>query len=88
MASHVNRNINYTFGILTSRAIDRYINESILKGSGGGQGGLGNFGGVSRILLGHFHKILIQFWNPELKPSRLAPLLGDMIKGGGLGAWS
>jgi len=24
--------------------------------------------------------------DPELKPSRLAPLLGDLIKGGGLGA--
>ena len=32
----VNRNINYIFGILTSRAIDWYINESILRGSGGG----------------------------------------------------
>ena len=50
-----------------------------------GGGGLGNFGGVSRILLGHIHKILIYRWNPELKLSRLAPLLGDLIKGGGPG---
>jgi hypothetical protein len=35
-ASLVNRNVNYIFGILTSRAIDWYINESILRGSGGG----------------------------------------------------
>jgi len=41
-----NRNINYIFGILTSRAIDWYINESILKGS---RGGRGIVGGVFRI---------------------------------------
>jgi len=40
----VNRNINYIFGILTSRAINWCINESILRGSEGG-GGSGNFGG-------------------------------------------
>jgi len=39
-------------------------------------------GGCSRILLGRFHEILIYFWNPQLKPSRLAPLLGDLIKEG------
>jgi len=41
-------------------AINWYIiNESILRGSGGGgvQGGPGNFGGVSRLLLGQFHEI-------------------------------
>ena len=38
--------------------------------------------GDSRILLGHFDKILIYSWNPQLKPNRLAPLLGDLIKGG------
>jgi len=78
----VNRNIDYMFGILTSRAIDWYINELIMRGSGGGSG---NFGGGSRILLGHFHEILIYSWNPQLKPSRLAPLLSDMINGG---VWS
>jgi len=41
------------------------------------------------VFLGHSHGILIiYFWNPQLKPSRMAPLLGDLIKGGGLGAWS
>jgi hypothetical protein len=40
-----------------SRAIDWYINESILRGSGGSE----NYGGVSRILLGHFHEILYIF---------------------------
>ena len=51
------RNINYIFEILMSRAIDWYINESILRGSGGSE----NYGGVSRILLGHFHEILYIF---------------------------
>ena len=32
----VNRNIIYIFGILTSRAVDWYINELILRGPGGG----------------------------------------------------
>jgi len=39
--SSVNPINNYIFGILTSRAIDCYIIESILRGSGGG--GAGNF---------------------------------------------
>ena len=43
LASRVNRNINHIFGILTSRAIEWCINESILRGSGGG--GLQNFTG-------------------------------------------
>ena len=44
LASRVNRNINYISRILTSRAINWYINESILRGSKGGgvHGGLGN----------------------------------------------
>ena len=47
LTSRVNRNINYIFGILTSRTIDWYINESILRGSGegGGPGGVWEFGG-------------------------------------------
>ena len=36
LASSADPNINYKFEILTSRAIDWYINESILRGSGGG----------------------------------------------------
>jgi hypothetical protein len=56
----VDWNINYIFGILTSRAINWYINESILRGRlvGGHLGGLGNLGGVSRIFLGHFQQII------------------------------
>ena len=45
----VNRNINFIFGILTSIAIDWYMNESIMRGSkgGGGPGGVGEFWGRS-----------------------------------------
>jgi len=39
LRSRVNRNMNYIFGILTSRAINWYINELILRGSGGGGAG-------------------------------------------------
>ena len=85
LATRVNRNINYIFGILMSRAIDWYTNESILRGSGGGRG---TWGGGSRIYWAIFTKCYIYFWNPQLKPSRLVPLLGDLIKGCGLGAWS
>jgi len=44
--------MNYIFGVLTLKAINWYINESILRGSGRVSGG------CSRILLGHFLKIL------------------------------
>jgi hypothetical protein len=46
LTSRVNRNINFIFGILTSIAIDWYMNESIMRGSKGGgiQEGSGNFG--------------------------------------------
>ena len=30
----------------------------------------------------------MHFWNPQLNPSRLTPLLGDFIQVRGLGAWS
>jgi hypothetical protein len=30
----------------------------------------------------------ITYWNPQLEPIWSTPLLGDLIKGGGLGAWS
>jgi len=57
LASRVNRNIDYLLGILTLRAIDWYINESIMRGPGGGREGQGIFGRVSRLLLGHFYKV-------------------------------
>ena len=57
LATRVNQNIDYTFDILTSRAIDWYINESIMRGPGGGREGQGIFGRVSRLLLGHFYKV-------------------------------
>ena len=46
---------------------------------GGGRGGFGVFGTPPRgILLGHF-----PIWNPQLKPSRLAPFLSKLgIRGG------
>ena len=34
-----------------------------VRGGGGSRGGRGIGGGVSRILLGHFHEVLIYFWN-------------------------
>jgi hypothetical protein len=51
LAWHVNRSLNYIFVILTPRAIDWYITESILRGpKGGGDrgilGGLQNFTGL------------------------------------------
>ena len=40
--TRVDPNRNYIFGTLTLKAIDWYINESILRGSGGGgRGGPG-----------------------------------------------
>ena len=85
-----NRNINYIFGILTSRAIDLYINESILRGSGGGGGGgPGNLGGGSRFLLGHFHEIFdIVFGILSSSPVDWHPcwVMCDVIKGGGSGS--
>ena len=68
LATRVNRNINYIFETLTSRAMDWYKNELILRGSGGGggQGGLQNFTGpLSR-------KIKYIFGILSTKPSRLA----------------
>jgi hypothetical protein len=41
----------------------------------------------SRNFLGHFQQIINIFLESSTKPSRLAPLLGDLVKGGGLGAW-
>ena len=51
-------------------------------------GGQGNWGGAPEFYWATCTKNKMYFWNPELKPSRLAPLLGYFIKGGGLGAWS
>jgi len=49
---------------------------------------LGNFGGGLHNFTAPLLRNINYFWNPQLKPSRLAPLLSDLIKGGGLGAWS
>ena len=48
------------------------------------RGGLGIGGGGIHDFTGPHQ---IYFWIPHLKPSRLAPLLGDFIQGRGLGAW-
>ena len=82
------------FGILTSRAINWYISESILSGFGGGcpgrvPGGVREFwGGAPEFYRAIITKCVIYFWIPQLEPIRLAPLLGALIKGGGLDAWS
>ena len=55
---------------------------------GGHLGGRVNSWGSPELYWATFTKYYIYNWKPELKPSRLAPLLGDMIKGGGLGVWS
>jgi hypothetical protein len=49
-------------------------------------GGSEIVGGVSRTFLGHLRQVINIFL--QLKPNRLAPLLVDLITGGGLGAWS
>jgi hypothetical protein len=75
----VNPTKNYIFGILTSRANDWYINESILRGSGGGEwarGGRGIWGGVSIILLGHFHELLYIL----LESSAQAQSIGTLVR--------
>ena len=82
LASRVDWDINYLFGALTSKAIDCYVNESILRGSGGGgPREVGEFGGMFQ----NFTEPLSQnfyHWVPQLEPFWLAPLLGDLIKGG------
>ena len=67
----VNRNINYIFGILTSRAINWYINESIPRGRlvGGHLGGLGKWGG-------HFQQILNTFWNSSTRARLIGTFVG------------
>jgi len=67
LASSVNPIKNYIFGILTSRAIDWHIVESILRGLGGGV--LRIFWGVLQFYWATFTKYNI-FWDPQLKPSR------------------
>jgi hypothetical protein len=54
------------------------------EGSIGGWtfGGLGNFWGGLQIFSGPLPANINIFWISQLKPSRLAPLLGDLIKGG------
>ena len=62
--------INYILGTLTLKAIDWYINKSILSGSRGGvsRGDWKILGGCCRISLGHYYKILLYFWISQLKP--------------------
>ena len=50
-------------------------------GSGGGPNTLDP--SPSKNLLGHSYKILIYQRNPQLKPSRFAPFLGNLDLGGG-----
>jgi len=47
-----------------------------------------NFEGGLQNITGPLSQNIIYFWNPQLKPSRLAPLLGDLIEREDLGAWS
>ena len=84
LASRVDWNINYIFGILTLKAIDWYINESILRGSGGGPGGSGNFGGCSRTLLGHLYKLLYIFGFLSSSAFDWHPCWVNLIRGGGV----
>jgi hypothetical protein len=67
-----------------SRAIDRYINESILRRSGG----VREFWGGLKILLGHFYELLIICLESWAQAQSIGTLLGDLIKGGRLGVWS
>jgi len=62
-----------------SNAIDWFINESILSGSGGG---LRILGGVSEFLLGHFHEMLNTFLEYSAQAQSIGTLVGDLIKGG------
>ena len=89
LSTGVDPNMNDLFGILTSNAIDWYINESILRGSGGGgSGGFKKVWVVLQDFTGPLSRnIKCIFGILKLKPSRLAPFLGDLIKMGGLGAW-
>ena len=61
--------MNFIFGILTLRAINWYINESILTGSGGG---------ISKILLGHFHEILIIYLKSSTQAQSIGILAGKI----------
>ena len=46
------------------------------------------WGGAPKIYWAAFKKYKIYVWVPQLKPVELTPLLGDLIEGGVLGAWS
>ena len=83
LASRVKWIMNYIF--LPLRAIDWYINDSIMRGAGGVRE---FWGGAPEFYRAIITKCVIYFWIPQLEPIRLAPLLGDLIKGGGLSAWS
>ena len=75
--------ILYIFRVLS---IGKWVDSEGVRG-GGSRGGRGTLWGCSRILLSHLHKIMIYFWVPQLELVWLAPLLGDLMKGGVLGAW-
>ena len=49
-------------------------------------GGSETVGEVSRTFRGHLRQVINVLL--QLKSSRMAPLLVDLITGGGLGAWS
>jgi len=50
---------------------------------GGGVGGVSTFWDPpSRIYWGIFSKLQLYIWSPQLKPSRLAPFLSKLVKGG------
>ena len=64
------------------RLVYKWVDSEEVKRGGRSRGGREILGGCFRVLLGHFHEILICFYNPQLKPVRLAPWLGIWIKGG------
>ena len=53
-----------------------------------GQGGSDDFWVVLQNFTGPLSRNAKYIFGISAQASRLAPLLGDLIKGGGLGAWS
>jgi hypothetical protein len=82
LASRVDLNINYSLEILTLRAVDRYINESILRGplEGGHLGGAQKFGGgLQKFSLPANNEYTFGF---QLDPFDLHPCWVIRLKGG------